>query len=65
MFFDSQGRYLGKHQKLVPTAMERIIWGFRDGLTILVFETPIGKLGAVICWENRMPLLRTAMYAKG
>ncbi|KAK4607881.1 hypothetical protein RGQ29_001625 [Quercus rubra] len=65
LFFDSQGRYLGKHRKLVPTAMERTIWGFGDGSTTPVFETPIGKLGAVICWENRMPLLRTAMYAKG
>nr|XP_023881549.1 bifunctional nitrilase/nitrile hydratase NIT4B-like [Quercus suber]POE74126.1 bifunctional nitrilase/nitrile hydratase nit4a [Quercus suber] len=65
LFFDSQGRYLGKHRKLVPTAMERGIWGFGDGSTTPVFETPIGKLGAVICWENRMPLLRTAMYAKG
>ncbi|KAL5765438.1 hypothetical protein ACOSP7_016055 [Xanthoceras sorbifolium] len=65
LFFDSQGRYLGKHRKLMPTALERIIWGFGDGSTIPVFETPIGKIGAAICWENRMPLLRTAMYAKG
>ncbi|VFR02719.1 unnamed protein product [Cuscuta campestris] len=65
LFFDSQGRYLGKHRKVMPTAMERIIWGFGDGSTIPVFETPIGKIGAAICWENRMPLLRTALYAKG
>ncbi|KAK8697700.1 hypothetical protein V6N13_113839 [Hibiscus sabdariffa] len=65
VFFDSQGRFLGKHRKIMPTAMERIIWGFGDGSTIPVFETPIGKIGAAICWENRMPLLRTAMYAKG
>ncbi|KAF8403344.1 hypothetical protein HHK36_011446 [Tetracentron sinense] len=65
LFFDSQGRYLGKHRKLMPTALERIVWGFGDGSTIPVYETPIGKIGAVICWENRMPLLRTAMYAKG
>ena len=65
LFFDSQGRYLGKHRKIMPTAMERIIWGFGDGSTIPVFETPVGKIGAAICWENRMPLLRTAMYAKG
>ncbi|KAI4334199.1 hypothetical protein L6164_018918 [Bauhinia variegata] len=65
LFFDSQGRYLGKHRKLMPTALERIVWGFGDGSTIPVFETPIGKIGAAICWENRMPLLRTAMYAKG
>ncbi|XP_022756666.1 bifunctional nitrilase/nitrile hydratase NIT4A isoform X2 [Durio zibethinus] len=65
LFFDSQGRFLGKHRKIMPTALERIIWGFGDGSTIPVFETPIGKIGAAICWENRMPLLRTAMYAKG
>ncbi|XP_023520715.1 bifunctional nitrilase/nitrile hydratase NIT4A [Cucurbita pepo subsp. pepo] len=65
LFFDPQGRYLGKHRKVMPTALERIIWGFGDGSTIPVFETSIGKIGAAICWENRMPLLRTAMYAKG
>ncbi|KAH9699551.1 Bifunctional nitrilase/nitrile hydratase NIT4 [Citrus sinensis] len=59
------GHFLGKHRKIMPTALERIIWGFGDGSTIPVFETPIGKIGAAICWENRMPLLRTAMYAKG
>ena len=45
--------------------MERLVWGFGDGSTLPVFDTPIGKLGAVICWENYMPLLRMAMYAKG
>lgn len=65
LFFDSQGHYLGKHRKVMPTSLERIIWGFGDGSTIPVFETQIGKIGAAICWENRMPLLRTAMYAKG
>ncbi|XP_047325808.1 bifunctional nitrilase/nitrile hydratase NIT4B isoform X2 [Impatiens glandulifera] len=65
LFFDSQGHFLGKHRKLMPTALERIIWGFGDGSTVPVFETPVGKIGAAICWENRMPLLRTAMYAKG
>lgn len=49
----------------MPTALERIIWGFGDGSTIPVYETPIGKIGAAICWENRMPLLRMAMYGKG
>ncbi|XP_057807151.1 bifunctional nitrilase/nitrile hydratase NIT4A-like [Salvia miltiorrhiza] len=65
LFFDPQGHFLGKHRKVMPTALERIIWGFGDGSTIPVFDTPIGKIGAAICWENRMPLLRTAMYAKG
>ncbi|KAH9605496.1 hypothetical protein KSS87_004665 [Heliosperma pusillum] len=65
LFFDAQGRYLGKHRKVMPTALERIIWGFGDGSTIPVFATPLGKIGAAICWENKMPLLRMAMYAKG
>jgi nitrilase len=49
---------------LLPTAAERLVWGFGDGSTLPVFETPIGRLGAVICWENYMPLLRMAMYSK-
>jgi len=63
--FDPQGRLLGKHRKLMPTAMERLVWGFGDGSTLPVFDTEIGRLGSVICWENYMPLLRMAMYAKG
>jgi nitrilase len=65
LFFDASGDFLGKHRKLMPTAAERLIWGYGDGSTLPVFDTAIGKLGAVICWENYMPLLRTTMYAKG
>ncbi len=65
VFLGPDGRYMGKHRKLMPTAMERLVWGFGDGSTLPVFDTPMGRLGAVICWENYMPLLRTAMYAKG
>jgi nitrilase len=65
LFFSSDGVYLGKHRKLMPTASERLVWGFGDGSTLPVFDTPLGRLGAVICWENYMPLLRMAMYAKG
>jgi nitrilase len=65
LFFDPAGHLMGKHRKLMPTAMERLVWGMGDGSTMPVFDTPIGKLGAVICWENYMPLLRTAMYSKG
>ena len=63
--FGPDGRLLGKHRKLTPTAMERVIWGSGDGSTLPVVATSVGKIGAVICWENYMPMLRTAMYAKG
>lgn len=65
VFFNPSGDYLGKHRKVMPTALERALWGCGDGSTLPVLPTPYGKLGAVICWENYMPLLRTAMYAKG
>lgn len=64
LFFSPDG-YLGKHRKVMPTAAERLIWGFGDASTLPVFDTPLGRLGAVICWENFMPLLRMAMYSKG
>lgn len=65
LFFSPDGKLLGKHRKLMPTASERLVWGFGDGSTLPVFDMPYGKVGAVICWENYMPLLRTAMYSKG
>jgi nitrilase len=65
LFFSPEGTLLGKHRKLMPTAMERLIWGFGDGSTLPVFDTSLGKIGAVICWENYMPMLRMAMYSKG
>jgi nitrilase len=65
LFFGPDGRLLGKHRKLMPTAMERLVWGFGDGSTLTVLDTPLGKLGAVICWENYVPLLRMTMYARG
>ena len=65
LFFSPDHGLIGKHRKVMPTAMERVIWGQGDGSTLSVLETPIGRIGAVICWENYMPLLRMAMYAKG
>jgi nitrilase len=65
LLFAPDGRLLGKHRKLMPTASERLIWGFGDGSTLPVVATEVGRLGAVICWENYMPLLRAALYAKG
>jgi len=64
LFFAQDGNYLGKHRKVMPTASERLVWGFGDGSTMPVFATPLGKVGAVICWENYLPLLRANMYAQ-
>lgn len=64
LFFGPDGRFLGKHRKLMPTAMERIIWGFGDGSTLTVIDSPYGRIGSVICWENYMPMMRMAMYSK-
>jgi nitrilase len=65
LYFGPDGRLLGKHRKLKPTAAERLIWGEGDGSTLTVLDTEIGKIGGLICWENYMPLARMAMYSKG
>ena len=64
LFFGPDGALLGKHRKLMPTALERMIWGFGDGSTLTAVDSPWGRIGSVICWENYMPMLRMAMYAK-
>lgn len=65
LYFGPDGRILGKHRKLKPTGSERLIWGEGDGSTLSVFETELGKIGGLICWENYMPLARTFLYSKG
>ncbi len=59
------GRFLGKHRKIMPTVAERLVWARGDGSTLAAVDTPLGKLGSVICWENYMPLLRMHMYQQG
>ena len=49
----------------MPTGGERLVWGYGDGSTLTVIDTPFGRVGGLICWENYMPLARAAMYAKG
>ncbi len=56
---------LGVHRKIKPTGTERIIWAEGDASSLVTFDTPIGRLGGLICWENYMPLARVAMYNKG
>lgn len=65
LYFDGDKGLVGKHRKLMPTAGERLIWGFGDGSTMPVFKTEMGTIGAVICWENYMPALRMHMYHQG
>ena len=65
LYFDPQCGLVAKHRKLMPTGTERLIWGKGDGSTLPVLDSPLGRIGAAVCWENMMPLLRTAMYAKG
>ena len=65
LYFGPDGQLLAKHRKLKPTAAERYIWGEGDGSTLPVLDTEIGRVGGLICWENYMPLARTAMYAQG
>jgi nitrilase len=65
LFIDDQGQILGKHRKLVPTSPERMVWAPGDGSTLRVYDTAVGKISGLICWENYMPLARYAMYAWG
>lgn len=65
LYFGPDGSLLGKHRKIKPTASERLIWGEGDGSTLTVFQTPFGRVGGLICWENYMPLARMAMYEQG
>ena len=65
LYFGPNGKLLGKHRKLKPTAAERLIWGEGDGSTLTVLPTELGRMGGLICWENYMPLARMAMYEKG
>ncbi len=59
------GALLNKHRKLMPTNPERMVWGFGDGSGLKVSDTPSGRIGTLICWENYMPLARCALYALG
>jgi len=65
LYFGPDGALLAKHRKLVATGGERIVWGTGDGSTLAVIDTPFGRVGGLICWENYMPLARAAMYEQG
>ncbi len=65
LYIDPEGTIAGCHRKLMPTGGEKLVWGSGDGSTLTVVDTPFGRLGGLICWENYMPLARAAMYAQG
>jgi nitrilase len=65
LYFAPDGALLAKHRKLVATGGERLVWGTGDGSTLSAIDTPFGRIGGLICWENYMPLARTAMYEQG
>lgn len=65
VMIDPEFGLVGHHRKLMPTALERVVWGFGDGSTLDVADSRAGRVGTVICWENYMPMLRQAMYAQG
>ncbi|MBL4913412.1 carbon-nitrogen hydrolase family protein [Shewanella schlegeliana] len=62
---DNTGKIANHHRKLMPTNPERMVWGFGDGYGLNVIDTPVGKIGSLICWENYMPLARYALYSQG
>ena len=64
LYFGPDGALLGTHRKLKPTGSERLIWAEGDGSTLTTVDTPYGRMGGLICWENYMPLARVAMYRK-
>ena len=65
LWFGPDGALLGKHRKLMPTGGERLVWGMGDGSDLVVFDTELGRLGGLTCWENYMPLARYALYDQG
>jgi nitrilase len=65
LYFSPDGTLAGRHRKLMPTGPERLVWGMGDGSTLTVMDTPFGRLGGLICWENYMPLARAALYGQG
>ena len=65
LYLGPDGTVLGAHRKLMPTGGERLVWGMGDGSTLVVIDTPFGRLGGLTCWENYMPLARAALYSMG
>ncbi len=65
IFIGEEGNFLGRHRKLVPTYEERLVWGMGDGSDLKVYDTSVGRIGGLVCWENHMILARAALLLKG
>jgi nitrilase len=65
VYFDSDGNILGKHRKLMPTHHERMYWGWGDGSGLNVYQTALGRIGGLICYEHHMTLSKYALYSQG
>jgi nitrilase len=65
LYFDPDGGLALHHRKLVPTNHERLVWGQGDGGGLRALQTPLGRIGGLICWENYMPLARFSLYESG
>jgi aliphatic nitrilase len=65
LVFDADGSLVGRRRKIMPTHHERMIWGWGDGSGLVAFDTAVGRVGALICWEHYMPLARYALMEAG
>lgn len=65
LYYSPAGELALHHRKLVPTNHERLVWGQGDGRGLRAIETPLGRIGGLICWENYMPLARFSLYESG
>jgi nitrilase len=65
LIFDADGSLVGKRRKIMPTYQERMVWGWGDGSGLRTYDTQVGRIGALICWEHYMPLARYALMAAG
>jgi nitrilase len=65
LYLSPEGKLIKRHRKLMPTGAERTVWGQGDGSMLEVVDTPFGRVGGLICWENYMPLARFYLYAQG